>query len=60
MIAPQGQANGPAGLEPATGSGNREKLLRKYDETPLKRRGVATKGTIPQHLNSEALQTNNP
>ena len=36
MIAPQGYAIGPAGLEPPAEIG--EKLLWKYEETPLKGR----------------------
>ena len=46
MIAPQGQAFGPAGLEPPTWARNRRKAaVKRTKNLPL--RNVATKGTIP-------------
>ena len=47
MIAPQGYAIGPAGLEPPAGARKRRKATVKNTKNhPL--RSVATKGTIPE------------
>ena len=49
VIAPQGQAIGPAGLEPLAGARNRRKVtLKNTTNRPL--RIVATKGTIPENV----------